>query len=101
VEADSGRVLVEARSPETLDASRNQRLLSEMAALGGGRLLDLDQSGDRERLASGAALDSLERRPLLRRSGRQWELAGEGWILAALLLLIAGEWVWRRLNGLL
>jgi hypothetical protein len=99
--ADSGRVLVEERSPESLDGSRNQRLLGEMAALGGGRLFNLDDAEDRARLASGEALDSLETRPLLRRAGRQRELAGEGWILAALLLLIAGEWIWRRVNGLL
>ena len=99
--ADSGRVLVEEGSPETLDATRNPRLLAEMAALGGGRLLDLDLAADRARLADGSALDSLERRPLLRRAGRQWEPAGSGWVLALLLLLIGGEWIWRRLNGLL
>lgn len=99
--ADSGRVLVEERSPETLDAARNQRLLTELAQAGGGRALDLDDPADRARLADGSALDSLERRPLLQRVGRQWELAGNGWVLAALLLLLAAEWIWRRLNGLL
>ncbi|MFA7331722.1 MAG: hypothetical protein WC326_11685 [Candidatus Delongbacteria bacterium] len=99
--ADSGRVLVEERSPETLDAARNQRLLTELAQAGGGAALDLDAPADRARLADGSALDSLERRPLLERVGRQWELAGRGWVLAGLLLLIAGEWIWRRLSGLL
>lgn len=99
--ADSGRVLVEDRSPETLDAARNQRLLTELAQAGGGSALDLDNPADRARLADGSALDSLERRPLLQRTGRQWELLGRGWVLAGLLLLIAAEWIWRRLNGLL
>jgi len=99
--ADSGRVLVEDRSPESLDASRHPRLLQELAALGGGRALDLDQEKDRQGLADASALDSLETRPLLRRVGRQRDLAGEGWVLAALILLMAGEWIWRRLHGML
>lgn len=99
--ADSGRVLVEQRSPESLDASRHPRLLKELAGVGGGRALDLDQEADRRRLADASALDSLETRPLLRRVARQRELAAEGWILACLILLLAGEWIWRRLHGLL
>lgn len=101
VVADSGRVQVEDRSPETLDATRDTRLLTELAQAGGGTALDLDDPAQRARLADGSALDSLERRPLLERVGRQWELAGNGWVLAALLLLVAVEWIWRRLNGLL
>jgi len=99
--ADSGRIQVEDRSPETMDAARDGRLLSELAQAGGGATWDLDDPAQRARLADGSALDSLERRPLLERVGRQWELAGNGWVLAALLLLVAAEWIWRRLNGLL
>lgn len=99
--ADSGRVLVELRSPESLDASRHPRLLMELASAGGGRALDLDDAADRLRLANGSALDSLEKRPLLRRVARQRDLAAEGWILALLILLLGGEWIWRRLHGLL
>jgi hypothetical protein len=99
--ADSGRVQVEDRSPETLDATRDARLLSELAQAGGGSAWNLDDLAQRARLADASALDSLERRPLLERVGRQWELAGNGWVLAALLLLVAAEWIWRRLNGLL
>ncbi len=101
VVADSGRVLVEDRSPESLDASRHPRLLLELASVGGGRALDLDRQEDRRRLADASALDSLEMRPLLRRVGRQRELAAEGWILAVSILLLAGEWIWRRLHGML
>jgi hypothetical protein len=98
---DSGRVEAEAFSPEWLDAVRGQRLLDELAAAGGGSALDLDDPAQRAALAAGEPFADLDRRPLQRIRGRSREAMDAAPLLIALLLLLALDWLLRRLRGML
>jgi hypothetical protein len=94
-----GSVMIERWSPEDQARQRNQKLLSEMASVTGGLMLDLDNPADRARLANASAFQDIVLRPVLGMHVHRRELIEE-WILLVLLLGSLGlEWVLRRLMG--
>lgn len=91
--------MIERWSPEDQARQRNQKLLSEMASVTGGLMLDLDNPADRARLANASAFQDIVLRPVLGMHVHRRELIEE-WILLVLLLGSLGlEWVLRRLMG--
>lgn len=99
--ADSGRLSAEAFSPEWLAPVRGERLLAELAAAGGGSMLDLDDDSSRAALAAGEPFAGLERRPRIVVRGRSREALDGAALLVALLGLLGVDWLLRRLRGML
>lgn len=81
-------------SLEYLEPTLNRPLLEELADEGGGRYFTVDRAADILQ-----ALPAGSNREVTQRVGRS--LWGNYPFLAALLLLFAGEWIWRKLRGLL
>lgn len=81
-------------SLEYLEPTLNKTLLEELAAEGGGRYFTMDRTADiLQALPAGSS------REITQRTGRS--IWGSYPFLAALLLLLAGEWIWRKQRGLL
>ncbi len=99
--ADSGLVTVETFSPEQLALTADVNLAAQIAAAGGGSLIDLDRDTARDSLARGLSFADLDRSPRVSTRPHELHLVDQLWLLYALLGLLAVEWLLRRLWGLL
>jgi len=80
------------RSRELHDLSRDEAFLRALAADTGGACAGFT---DTARL-----LNDIQPRSHVERHERVWRLWDSGWILALMIVMLTGEWVWRKLAGL-
>jgi hypothetical protein len=80
------------RSRELLDFARDEVFLRTLAAHSGGAYATFTDAG--------RLLNDVHSRSRVEHHERVWRLWDSGWILGLLVLLLTGEWVWRKLAGL-
>jgi hypothetical protein len=85
-------VRIVERSRELHDLSRDEAFLRALAADTGGACAGFT---DTTRL-----LNDIQPRSHVERHERVWRLWDSGWILALMIVMLTGEWVWRKLAGL-
>lgn len=80
------------RNRELHDLSRDDVYLRTLAANTGGACDDITETG--------RLLNDVLPRSRVERQEHIWRLWDSGWVLALLITLLTGEWVWRKLAGL-
>ena len=80
------------RSRELLDLARDEALLRALAADTGGACVGLTDAG--------RLLNDIQPRSHIEHHENVWRLWDSGWVLSLLIVMLTGEWVWRKLAGL-
>jgi len=90
---DVGRFVVEERTLESIDVRARPEVLAAMARASGGAFYPLEEWRE--------LADRLRQPPRLVEEVRELTMWGQGWVLVSVLVVLSGEWVLRKRNGMM